>query len=467
MLTRALALARARASGLPGINSKLGREVGWLVVPYGAQQFLRLVTNIVLTRLLAPEIFGIMLLINSLRTGTELLSDIGIGQSVVRSRNGDDRDFLDVAWTLQVLRGLLLTLFALLATAPIAALYDRPDLAPLILAVSPIFLFTGLQSAGIFVAQRKMQLRRRAIYETASTIINSVMSIGLALVIKSAWALVIALVVGTFITTLLSFIVFERRLPHFRWESAHVREIISFGKWIFLSTAIYFAATSYDRLYLVAALPIALAGIYSIARTASDILASLAHRGGAFLVFPRAAAAHNKGGEVGQLRDTRRKTLALVAVATGFAVAGSDQFILLAYDERYHAAAFMIPILVVSVWFYTLSAFADSMLMGAGRPAPGAWANAAKFATMLIGLPLAMAQGNLLAALLVLLLAEVARWAALLPSSLKHRFASISDDLQLTLGMAAVALIAKLALGAIGLVPTLTEWWALRALINV
>lgn len=468
MLTRVVAFTRARVLRLPGVSSKLSREVGWLVIPYGAQQVLRLVTNIVLTRLLAPEIFGVMLLINSLRTGTELLSDIGIGQSVVRSRNGDDRDFLDSAWTLQVLRGLLLTLFALLATAPIAALYDRPDLAPLILAVSPIFLFTGLQSAGLFVAQRRMQLRRRAIYETASTIINSVISIGLALFIKSAWALVIALVAGTLVTTMLSFVVFERRLPRFHWEAAHFREIISFGKWIFLSTAIYFAATSYDRLYLVAALPIALAGIYSIARTASDILAALAHRGGTFLVFPRAAAAHNEGGDVGhQLRGTRRRALALVAVVTGLAVAASDQFILLAYDERYHAAAFMIPILVVSVWFYTLSAFADSMLMGVGRPAPGAWANAAKFAVMLIGLPLAMAQGNLLTALLVLLLAEVARWAALLPASLKHRFARISDDLQLTLGMAAVALVAKFGLGFVGLVPTIGEWWALKALIHV
>lgn len=468
MLTRVAAFTRARGLRLPRLSSKLGREVGWVVAPFGVQQALRLGTNIVLTRLLAPEIFGIMLLINSLRTGTELLSDIGIGQSVVRSPNGEDRDFLDVAWTLQCLRGLLLAVMILLAAAPIAALYDRPELAPLILALSPVFIFTGLQSAGLFLAQRWMELKRRAVYEIASTVIHSASAIGLALVIKSAWALVIALVASTFLTTLLSFLVFERRLPRFHWEAAHVREIFSFGKWIFLSTAIYFAAISFDRFYFVAAVPIAMAGIYGVARTFSDMLAALAQRAGAFLVFPRAAAAHNQGGEIAQrLRGTRRKTLALVAIATGLAVAGSDQFILLAYDERYQAAAFMIPILVVSVWFSIMSAFADSMLMGVGRPAPGARANAAKFLTMLVGLPLALAQGSLLAALGVLALAEVARWIALLPPSRREGFGGLKDDIALTLLMAATALSIKWLLGSMGLAPTLGEWWAMRGLLHV
>ncbi|HEU4820407.1 MAG TPA: oligosaccharide flippase family protein [Qipengyuania sp.] len=449
-------------------NAALAREVGWVAGPFGVQQALRLGTNIVLTRLLAPEIFGIMLLINSLRTGTELLSDIGIGQSVVRSPNGEDRDFLDVAWTLQVLRGLLLALIILLAAAPIAALYDRPDLAPLILALSPVFVFTGLQSAGLFLAQRWMELKRRAVYEVASTVIHTTFAIGLALFIKSAWALVIALVISTLLTTLLSFLVFERRLPRFRWEAAHVREIFSFGKWIFLSTAIYFAAISFDRFYFVAAVPIAMAGIYGVARTFSDMLVALAQRAGAFLVFPRAAAAQDPCEErAPRLRQTRRKTLALVALAIGAAVAGSDQFILLAYDPRYHAAAFMIPVLIVGVWFGILSTFADSMLMGAGRPAPGAWANLAKFAVMLAGLPVALARGSLLDALLVLVLAEVARWLALLAPSRREGFAGLTDDCVLTILMAATALTLKWLLGAMGLVPTLGEWWAMRELLHV
>src|SRR5690606_1713348 len=136
------------------------------------------------------------------------------------------------------------------------------------------------------------------------------------------------------------------------------------------------------------------------------------------------------------------------------------------YDERYHAAAFMIPILLVSVWFGVLSSFADSLLMGCGRPAPGAFANGVKFLVLLIGLPLAIALGSMLAALAVLVLGETGRWLALLPASRHERFARPLDDIQLTLLMGATAVVAKTVAGTLGLAPSIGEWWSLRGLVH-
>lgn len=462
MLSRVRVIARARAWPAWRVPH-FGRQVAWVVGPFGSTQLMRLATNVVLTRLLAPEVFGVMLLIHSLRTGAELLSDIGIGQSVVRSPHGEHRRFLDVAWTLQVLRGALLSAAGLIAAYPIANLYDRPELASYIAAISPIFLLTGLQSPGLFLAQRRVELHRRAIYDIVNALANSLFAIALAFVIPSVWALIIGLVLGTLFSTALTFVAFRSHRPRLTWDRAHALEIIAFGKWIFLSTAIYFAAISFDRLYFVGVLSLALAGIYGVARTFSDMLGSLAQRAGALLVFPRVAAMQDRLQEAaGRLRSTRRRVLALVAVATGVAVAGADQFILLAYDARYHAAAFMIPILLVGVWFGILSSFADSMLMGCGRPAPGALANGAKFLTQLVALPLAIAHGSLLWALLVLVLGEVVRWITLAPAARRQGLASPLDDVMVTLLMAAVAVAVKAGFGALGLVPTIGAWWQMR-----
>lgn len=455
------AIDRSRAT------PRLGRQVALLIAPYGLSQGVRLAANIALTRLLAPEVFGVMMLINSLRTGTELLSDIGIGQSVVRSKHGDDHAFLDAAWTLQIIRGALLTIVALLAANPVARIYDRPELAPLIMTLSPIFLFTALQSPALFIAQRKMKLARRALYDIVNASVHAALAIGLALVIPSVWALVIGLLLGTLSSTAMTYVFFDRRLPRLVWNPAFTREIIGFGKWIFLSTAIYFAAVSFDRLYFVGVLPLALAGVYGVARTFADMLGSLAQRAGAFLVFPRAAnMADDDQSAPARLRAKRRAPLAMVAMATGLAIAGADQFILLAYDERYHAAAFMIPILLASVWFGMLSSFADSLLMGRGRPAPGALANGVKFTALLIGLPWAIAEGSLLAALLVLVLSEIVRWMTLTPWSHRAGFSRLGDDILLTALVAGSALAAKAAAGYLGLVPTLWEWWAMRELLT-
>ena len=63
------------------------------------------------------------------------------------------------------------------------------------------------------------------------------------------------------------------------------------------------------------------------------------------------------------------------------------------------------------------------------------------------------------AALLVLILAEAIRWLVLAPILQGEKLASLSDDIVLTALLAASAAGLKLVLSAVGLVPTLGEWW--------
>src|SRR5690348_2689823 len=84
------------------------RNAFWTVGSFGLGQVLRLVMNIILARLLAPELFGIMLIVNSLRSGIELMSDVGIGQNVIYHKDGNEPEFYNTAWTLQFIRGVLL-----------------------------------------------------------------------------------------------------------------------------------------------------------------------------------------------------------------------------------------------------------------------------------------------------------------------------------------------------------------------
>jgi hypothetical protein len=87
-------LARYRASVRALLKQRLGliRAVGWVTGAFAVQQILRLGTNVVLAWLLAPELLGTMLLINVLRTGAELLTDVGIALS--RTRGVPNRDFI-------------------------------------------------------------------------------------------------------------------------------------------------------------------------------------------------------------------------------------------------------------------------------------------------------------------------------------------------------------------------------------
>jgi O-antigen/teichoic acid export membrane protein len=79
---------------------------------YAASQGLRLLGNLVLSRLLFPEAFGLSALVSVFLVGLQLLSDVGLEPCVVQNPRGDERRFLDTVWTIQVVRGALLALLS-------------------------------------------------------------------------------------------------------------------------------------------------------------------------------------------------------------------------------------------------------------------------------------------------------------------------------------------------------------------
>ncbi|MFN3500356.1 MAG: oligosaccharide flippase family protein, partial [Pannonibacter indicus] len=64
----------------------------------GGQQLLRLASNLALTRLLFPEAFGLMALIQTFMVGLQMFSDIGIRPSIIQNKRGEEADFLNTAW---------------------------------------------------------------------------------------------------------------------------------------------------------------------------------------------------------------------------------------------------------------------------------------------------------------------------------------------------------------------------------
>src|ERR1700735_2927976 len=138
----------------------------WTIGAYGIGTALRTGTNIVLARILAPDIFGTMLIVYTLRMGIELISDVGINQNIVYNKNADDPEFYNTAWSLQLLRSVILWLVFLAAAVPIADFYGSPILALAIPVTSFGIVLTGLSSISKPLLQKKLQIARLNLYET-------------------------------------------------------------------------------------------------------------------------------------------------------------------------------------------------------------------------------------------------------------------------------------------------------------
>ena len=90
----------------------------WNVLSLVPSQVLRLGGNLIIARLLVPEMFGVMVIATTVSVLLHLLSDVGLRQNIIQSRRGDDPLFLNTAWTVQIIRGFVLfSLTLLLAVA--------------------------------------------------------------------------------------------------------------------------------------------------------------------------------------------------------------------------------------------------------------------------------------------------------------------------------------------------------------
>ena len=139
------------------------RGAVWTIASYGLSQVLRLGSNLILTRLLVPEMFGLMSLVYVFITALHLFSDLGIGTSLIQNKRGEEPDFLNTAWTLQVCRGVILWFCTLFLAWPIAHLYQQPQFLWLLPVVGLGTVISGFNSTSVFTLNRNMAFGQLAI----------------------------------------------------------------------------------------------------------------------------------------------------------------------------------------------------------------------------------------------------------------------------------------------------------------
>ncbi len=259
-----------------GLNARLVRSSTWSALGHVVYQAVRFGSNLVLTRLLFPEAFGLMALIMVFVAGLEMFSDVGTAVSIQRSERGDDPDFLNTAWTLQAIRGVLLWLACCAISWPVSVFYNEPFLAAALPVSGLTLMIAGFNPTKIQTATRHLTVGRYTILSLVTQLISLVFSIGLAWWFKSTWALVAGGVISAFVYLVLMTVFLQGERNRFRWHRDSFGELITFGRWIFLSTLCGFALSQGDKAILGKYLTADDLGIYNIGFFLATFPAALA-----------------------------------------------------------------------------------------------------------------------------------------------------------------------------------------------
>jgi O-antigen/teichoic acid export membrane protein len=430
----------------PSLGARAARGSLWTIAGFGGAQVLRFAGNIILTRLLFREAFGLMALVNVFLMGLALFSDIGVGPSIIQNKRGDEPSFLNTAWTIQVGRGIALWLVACAGAVPFAYFYGEPLLGAVLPVSGLAALLMGLNSTKLFTMNRHLAMGRLALVDLSSQAIGLVIMVVLAYFYRSVWSLVAGGLVQAALKMVFSHIFLPGARNRFHWSRADARSLFSFGQWIFVSTALMFLATQSDRLIFGRMVPLGMLGVYQIGLTLAFIPLQVLERLANSIVFALYARVHSSGGD---LAVAFRRVRWPIVVAGGWMLsglmAGGVAIISFFYDERYADAGWIVQLLSIGSWVRVVAATYSALVLARGQAKWVAASNFGKLLGMFVLVPLGYWQGGFPGAVLALAVAELARVIVVIVPAARARIQGWKQDLSLSLLVAVAAIAGRSA----------------------
>jgi O-antigen/teichoic acid export membrane protein len=391
--------------------------------------------------------FGLMSLGATFITALHLFSDIGVGPNIVQNKRGDDPIFLNTAWTLQIVRSICIWIGCLLIAWPIAEFYNEPRLLWLIPLIGFNTVINGFNSTALYSLSRHVEVRKSAFIQLATQVISTTVIIVWAWFNPTIWALV----VGSFVSSLIGLIWSHQILPNspnrFAWEKEALRDIFSFGKWIFLSTVVTFFAEQVDRLMLGKVFSIEFLGVYTIALTFADLPRQITLRVSDSVVFPVLAKLTDLPRPALREKLLRNRLPVLIALAAflSILVCFGDLLISFLYDRRYKDAAWMLPILALGIWPEILNNTSGPALYALGKPQYSTLASFSRVIWTVLGILIGYAIAGVPGAVIAIALNDLFNYGFVTYGLWREGLNGITQDIQVTLFL--LALISLLLIG--------------------
>ena len=323
---------------------------------------LRLVSTVVLTRLLAPEVYGVFAIVLAYIFLLEMFSDFGL-RSLILTREGEVTErFLRTCWTVSILRGVLIALVSCLIALVIAGVQGQDRFAEdsayaalvlpwAIVAIGGATLLYGFESPLRFMREREMAFGGVTIVDLVRNILTLIVTVVLAYYLRSVWALVIGQAVRSVLHVWLSFAVFRGPAMAFALDRDSLRVLIDRGKWVLSQSALTALSQSADRILLGFVMNSASFGLYYIARQLVDMMLQFLTTMNGQMGLQVFSRLHQMS-----LPDFRHKYYryrlffdALAGVGAGAVLVLSPLLVEIIFDDRYQGVAEILQVLVLGV----------------------------------------------------------------------------------------------------------------------
>lgn len=263
---------------------------------------------IILARLLAPRDFGILGVAMLTIATLETFSMTGFQDALIQKKE-DIAGYLDTAWTILVIRGVIIFAILFWLAPPAALFFASPEAKGVIRMISLSVILEGLTNIGLVHFNRDLDFKRRFYFQSSGVLVDFVVSLVLAVILRNVWALVWGLLAGQTVKVFVSFVIHPFR-PRFSLSMAQTRELFGYGKWILGSKIVNFFLTQGDDLLVGKLLGIRWLGFYQMAYKVSNLPATEVTHVISQVLFPTYSKLQDN---IPKLKDAYLKALAVIA----------------------------------------------------------------------------------------------------------------------------------------------------------
>lgn len=367
----------------------------WMLTGHFVSILLKMTGNLVLTRLLAPEAFGLMAIANVVLLGIALMTDVGLKQNVIRHESVPDREYLDTIWSLQVIKGILISAVILIIAfilqethKTLPGVYSNSEL-PIIIALLALNPFIcGFESTKVAVSSRNLSIALISRIEIYSQALGLYCSLSMALNGFGVMSLAIGPLTAILIRTIMGALFLPGESNRFRINKKHAFEIINFGKWVFLASALSFITNYGDQLILGGLIDTTTMADFAIAFFILGIIRQVSTKFSFDIGLPKLSKAYRD--DSSDLKKAYYKTrlpIDFYALFTsGFIFYAGQTIIDILYDSRYAGTGAILSVLALAISmdrYLMLPPF----LLAIGKPKTNTYTTALRSINLIAALP--------------------------------------------------------------------------------
>lgn len=367
MIKRTIEKIRAQFANTNALYKKALRGGIWVGASFALGKVLSTVQQIILARILIPEDFGVYGMALLAIASLEIFTQTGIKPALIQAKEVDEKT-LNTAWTFTIIRNLIL--FAgLQAFAPLAAwFFESPGLNPILRVLAFYVLLEGFVNIGTVLFHRELAFKKQATLDQLFIFSNFIISVILAYLYQSVWAMVFGRVASSLLLLLASFILSPYR-PRLCLDKQAASNLFNFGKHVLTGEILLFAFRQGDDLIVGKMLGESAVGFYIVAYN----LASTPHSSITQIVsrvaLPIYAKLQNDLPELKKAYCTNLKLTATLAMPLcfGLFILASDSVSII-YGAKWLPMVPTVQVLCVYGLIRVLGATTSPIFQGLGQP---------------------------------------------------------------------------------------------------